>query len=99
MCLLRCRSSSWNWKPALLELYCSFRSQIGRRIMFNRKCSVIGVIHTLPLPGAAGWGGNIDEVLRWAVGDALEYKEHGVDALMIENMHDVPYLKGYVDPE
>lgn len=67
--------------------------------MFNRKCSLIGVVHLLPLPGAAGYGGSMDEILRWALEDALHYKEHGIDALILENMHDVPYLKGYVDPE
>jgi uncharacterized protein len=67
--------------------------------MFNRKCSLIGVVHLLPLPGSAGYGGNIDEILRWALEDAINYKENGIDALILENMHDVPYLKGYVDPE
>lgn len=67
--------------------------------MFNRKCSLIGVVHLLPLPGAAGYGGNIDEILRWALEDAINYKENGIDALILENMHDVPFLKGYVEPE
>jgi membrane complex biogenesis BtpA family protein len=67
--------------------------------MFNRKCSIIGVVHLLPLPGAAGYGGNIDEILRWALEDAINYKENGIDALILENMHDVPFLKGYVEPE
>lgn len=67
--------------------------------MFNRKCSLIGVVHLLPLPGAAGYRGNIDEILRWALEDALHYKENGIDALILENMHDVPFLKGRVEPE
>jgi membrane complex biogenesis BtpA family protein len=67
--------------------------------MFNRKCSLIGVVHLLPLPGSAGYGGSMDEILRWALEDALAYKENGVDALIIENMHDVPFLNGHVEPE
>lgn len=67
--------------------------------MFNRKCSLIGVVHLEPLPGSAGYGGSIDEILRWALEDALSYKENGVDGLIIENMHDVPYLNGHVEPE
>ncbi len=67
--------------------------------MFNRKCSLIGVIHLLPLPGAAGYGGSMEELLRWAVTDAIAYKEAGIDALIVENMHDVPFLNGYVEPE
>ena len=31
--------------------------------------------------------------------EASAYREGGVDALMIENMHDVPYLRGSVGPE
>jgi membrane complex biogenesis BtpA family protein len=67
--------------------------------MFNRKCSLIGVVHLQPLPGSAGYGGSMDEILRWALEDALNYKENGVDALIIENMHDVPFLNGHVEPE
>jgi hypothetical protein len=67
--------------------------------MFNRKCSLIGVVHLLPLPGAAGYGGSMDDILRWALEDAINYKENGIDALILENMHDVPYLNGYVEPE
>ena len=67
--------------------------------MFNRKCSLIGCVHLLPLPGSAGYGGSMEEILRWALADAISYKENGVDALIVENMHDVPYLNGRVDPE
>lgn len=67
--------------------------------MFGRKCAIIGVVHVLPLPGAAGFHGSMEEILGGALDDALTYKEAGVDALLVENMHDVPYLKGYVEPE
>jgi membrane complex biogenesis BtpA family protein len=67
--------------------------------MFNRKCALIAVVHVLPLPGAADYSGNMQEILRFAVRDAIAYRENGVDALLIENMHDRPYLKGQVEPE
>src|SRR5271154_5856300 len=67
--------------------------------MFQHKCAVIGVVHVLPLPGSARWAGNIREVISAAVKDAITYKENGIDALMVENMHDAPYLTGRVDPE
>ncbi|MBI4534125.1 MAG: BtpA/SgcQ family protein [Candidatus Melainabacteria bacterium] len=67
--------------------------------MFGRKCCIIAVVHVLPLPGSAGYRGSMGEILDQAVDDALTYKEGGVDALLVENMHDVPYLKGKVDPE
>lgn len=67
--------------------------------MFGRKCSIIGVVHIPPLPGAAGYAGSMDGILAPALFDALTYKECGIDALVVENMHDVPYHKGFVDPE
>jgi uncharacterized protein len=67
--------------------------------MFQRKCSIIGVIHLSPLPGSAGYKGNMEEILDNALSDARTYKQEGVDALIVENMHDAPYLKGYVEPE
>jgi len=67
--------------------------------MFNRKCSMIGMVHLQPLPGAAGYAGSIDRIMAGALDEAMTFKENGFDALMLENMHDVPYLKGRVEPE
>ncbi len=67
--------------------------------MFGRSCSIIGVVHVLPLPGSAGYRGNMAQVLSTAADEARMYKEEGVDAILVENMHDVPYLKGRVEPE
>lgn len=67
--------------------------------MFNRKCSTIGMVHLQPLPGAAGYGGNLDRIMSGGLDEAMTYKENGFDAIMLENMHDAPYRKGYVEPE
>lgn len=67
--------------------------------MFGRRCSVMGVVHVSALPGSAGYGGNIDGIIENALSDALLYKKEGIDALMVENMHDAPYLRGHVYPE
>ena len=67
--------------------------------MFNRKCSMIGMVHLHPLPGAAGYSGSIDRVMSSALDEAMTYKECGFDALLLENMHDLPFLKGRVEPE
>jgi len=68
--------------------------------MFGKKsCSLIGAVHVAALPGAAGYSGNMLQVVETAVSDAIAYEKAGVDGLVIENMHDVPYLKGYVDAE
>jgi len=67
--------------------------------MFGKKCSLIGVVHVHALPGASGYSGDIEKVIAAAMDDAKLYKQGGVDAIVVENMHDVPYLTGYVDPE
>jgi len=41
----------------------------------------------------------MEAILGTALSDAVSYKDGGVDALLIENMHDVPYLRGHVEPE
>lgn len=67
--------------------------------MFNRKCSMIGMVHLQPLPGAASYTGSVDRIMSSALDEAMTYKECGFDAIMLENMHDVPFLKGHVEPE
>jgi len=57
------------------------------------------MVHVLPLPGSAGYDGNMKQVLKTALKDAEIYQAEGVDALLVENMHDAPYLNGAVDPE
>ncbi|CAN5199243.1 BtpA/SgcQ family protein [soil metagenome] len=67
--------------------------------MFGKNCSIIGAVHVHALPGAAGYSGNMAQIIERAVSDSCAYQKAGVDALIIENMHDVPYLKGYAEAE
>src|ERR671938_307262 len=60
---------------------------------------VIGVIHVGALPGTPVSKLNISELTELAVRDAIAYRDGGVDGMMIENMHDTPYLRGHVGPE
>lgn len=62
-------------------------------------CSLIGMVHLLPLPGSARWRGRMGDVLDAARRDADALVSGGCDAIVIENMGDVPYLKGHVLPE
>jgi uncharacterized protein len=59
----------------------------------------VGMVHLLPLPGSAGWGRDIGQVIAAALRDAERLVEGGCDALLVENMHDRPYLRGRVLPE
>jgi membrane complex biogenesis BtpA family protein len=51
------------------------------------------------LPGTPRYKSNLAEVTEKAVHEAEIYKKAGIDALAIENMHDIPYMKNHVGPE
>ncbi len=63
------------------------------------RCALIGMVHLLPLPGSPRWGGSLQAIRDAARRDADALLEGGCDALLVENMHDVPYLRGHVAPE
>jgi membrane complex biogenesis BtpA family protein len=60
---------------------------------------IIGMIHLKALPGTPKNTLNASDIINAALQEAEIYKKAGIDAIMIENMHDVPYLKGSVDHE
>lgn len=56
--------------------------------------TVIGVVHCPPFPGAPRHRGDpIDVIYNAALTDARAYAEGGVDALIVENHGDVPFLR------
>lgn len=57
------------------------------------------MVHTLPLPGSPQWAGDIHTVITRAVSDAEKLVRGGCDAILIENMGDLPYLNGSVHAE
>jgi hypothetical protein len=63
------------------------------------RCALVGMVHLAPLPGSPGWAGSMSDVLRRALADADALIDGGCDALLVENMGDVPYLRGRVEPE
>ncbi len=67
--------------------------------MIKLKSTVIGMIHTLASPGTPKYGGSVDQIIETALKEASIYKKAGIDALGLENMHDIPYLKAGVGPE
>lgn len=64
-----------------------------------QRTAILGMIHALPLPGTPRWGGSMAAVLDRAIAEAQLYRQAGLDAIIVENMHDTPYLKGGVGPE
>jgi uncharacterized protein len=67
--------------------------------LFPNPKPIIGVIHIGALPGTPSSILTIAEISTQAVREAAIYGDSGVDGLIIENMHDVPYLRGSVGPE
>ena len=67
--------------------------------LFLRPKPIIGVIHVGALPGTPRSSNSVAELVSQARQEARIYKESGVDGVIVENMHDVPYLRGEVGPE
>jgi len=61
--------------------------------------SVIAMIHTEALPGTPKYKGDIKKIISSAIEEAKTYKNSGVDSIMIENMHDIPYMNNNSGPE
>jgi len=67
--------------------------------LFSNPKPIIGVIHVGALPGAPANTLPVSEIIAQAVHEAAIYRDCGVDGVIIENMHDTPYLRGSVGPE
>lgn len=67
--------------------------------LFSTAKPVIGMIHVGALPGTPAQQQSISELVALAVREAQLYRDAGIDGIGIENMHDVPYLRGSVGPE
>jgi membrane complex biogenesis BtpA family protein len=62
--------------------------------IFGRRQAVIGVIHSLALPGSANYEGDpMDRIYAYARAEALRYRDGGVDGLIVENHGDIPFAK------
>ncbi|MEB3173839.1 MAG: BtpA/SgcQ family protein [Cyanobacteriota bacterium] len=66
--------------------------------IFQTRNPVIGVVHLLPLPASARWGGNLEAVIERAEQEATALAAGGVDGIIVENFFDAPFTKGAVNP-
>ncbi|MBC8368207.1 BtpA/SgcQ family protein [bacterium] len=62
------------------------------REVLGRKQPLIAMLHLPPSPGVEGHGGMVASI-EIVLGEARLYKEAGLSALMIENMHDFPCIR------
>ena len=67
--------------------------------LFGAPRALIGVVHVGALPGTPRGGRSIDHLAEGALRDARAYQSAGFNGVMIENMHDRPYLRRAVGPE
>ncbi|XP_050332819.1 uncharacterized protein F13E9.13, mitochondrial isoform X1 [Bactrocera neohumeralis] len=63
------------------------------KVFGNKKCNIIAMVHVDALPGTPGYKGNWTQIVKKAKMEASIYVKHKVDAILIENMHDVPYIQ------
>jgi uncharacterized protein len=75
-------------------------SVIGLSFLENlKRPALIAMIHVGALPGTPRSRKTVREIARDAVSEAAVLVAGGVDAILLENMHDVPYLNRCVGPE
>jgi hypothetical protein len=60
---------------------------------------LLGMVHVQALPGTPFSTRPIPEIAEIAVSEAVALKKAGFHGIILENMHDRPYLKGRVGPE
>ena len=66
--------------------------------LFKTRTPIIGVVHLLPLPTSARWGGSLKAVIDRAEQEATALASGGVNGIIVENFFDAPFTKNQVDP-
>lgn len=69
------------------------------RSLFPDQHALIGALHLGAMPGTPGNVFSPSELVAQAVEEAKVMAEAGFHGIILENMHDRPYLKGEVGPE
>jgi uncharacterized protein len=69
------------------------------KTIFKKNKPIIGMIHLRALPGTPQYKHDVNFILDTALKEVQIYMKAGIDALAIENMHDVPYTKNNVGQE
>jgi membrane complex biogenesis BtpA family protein len=67
--------------------------------IFKEDKPIIGMVHVQALPGTPKHQFSPQKIIDMALEEARIYKKAGINSIMIENMHDIPYLKNGVGHE
>jgi len=70
-----------------------------QKSLFKSTKPVIAMIHVGALPGTPMAKDSLKQIEAKAVREAKAYQAAGVYGLMMENMHDTPYVRGCAGPE
>lgn len=84
-----------NMPPRTSETMCD----VPAIVPVSRPPAVIGMVHVAALPGTPHNCEPVAAISRQAVEEARVLEDAGIDAVMIENMHDRPYLLRKVGAE
>ena len=74
-------------------------SHAAHRTFLGRARALVGMVHLGALPGTPRGGQSVDAIAAAAVAEATALAAAGFDAVLVENMHDAPYLQRRVGPE
>lgn len=66
---------------------------------FQIEKPIIGMIHLQAMPNTPNYRGSTTAIIEKALQEAIILQRAGIDAIGIENMHDIPYTKGEASPE
>ncbi|XP_050075321.1 uncharacterized protein F13E9.13, mitochondrial [Anopheles maculipalpis] len=61
--------------------------------LFAKPFPIIGMIHVRALPGTPLHKDSIERIISEARAEASIYSDCGVDGVLVENMHDIPYMR------
>ncbi|MET0556091.1 MAG: BtpA/SgcQ family protein, partial [Vicinamibacteria bacterium] len=61
--------------------------------------ALVGAVHVPALPGTPRSALSVEQIAEQAAADARAYADAGLQAVIVENMHDRPYLRGGAGPE
>lgn len=67
--------------------------------IFSTERALVGMVHLHALPGTPKHRYSIKRIMQMAVEEARLLVDEGFDSILLENMHDVPYLRRDVGPE
>jgi uncharacterized protein len=76
----------------------SLKINVNLKQIFNTTQPIIGVVHLLPLPTSARWGGSLSAIVDRAEQEAVALASGGVNSIIVENFFDAPFPKSRVDP-